>query len=532
LSAYLSSIGEIPPTVTNHHGIASAFIEGRLLLLTTTSLLSYRFIGLLVIILTAILIYKIIALKLGKITALSFSLLWLSSNPSWMASIKQTPTGIQSVWPNLWIQLLTLTVLSILLHNRKILLVNQVVIGIALASLPFFRIQGFTILIVLFAYILIEFRKYLPIILTTSSLTTFAWLILIYVNGGLNLYVENILLSPLSKADYAEFISFNSIFFNFANKFKYYLVVLVVFLLLISGTSLIKSIVKTKIGPLHHLLVFSALFLFLLGLTLKNSQIWVDTFYIHATALFIDLSIPAAAIYLLLIAKRYIFKSDKLYDRDQNSTILLAVLVIVNILNQFPLSDRGHKWWSAAPSVILLAYLSHINLRNKNGKDKLNLRRIFSALLIASISLSMVEGRVFQEIDRKKIENYKFAEFNGIDYPEIDTELVQNLLKSVEILSQLEAKRIDVSYVCDDGLYYMRSGAVSPLAYSGLAKNTEFMIPEIDSIAFICHSKRRIHSNLNNLNNLNIYTIGRENTDLFIVDEKSELNLVLKNLIE
>jgi hypothetical protein len=162
----------------------------------------------------------------------------------------------------------------------------------------------------------------------------------------------------------------------------------------------------------------------------------------------------------------------------------------------------------------------------------LNLRPILSALLITSISLSIVEGRVFQEIDRKKIENYKFAEFNGIDYPEIDTELVQNLLKSVEILAQLEAKKIAVTYVCDDGLYYMRSSAVSPLAYSGLAKNTEFMNPEIDSVAFICHSKRRIHPNLNDLGNLNVYTIGRENTDLFIVDKKSELNLVLKNLIE
>jgi hypothetical protein len=207
--------------------------------------------------------------------------------------------------------------------------------------------------------------------------------------------------------------------------------------------------------------------------------------------------------------------------------------VIVNVLNQFPLSDRGHKWWSAAPSLILLAHLVNKKFDNKKFHiNFFNFRSFVYGVLILTISLSMVEGRVFQQIDRTEIRNYDFASFNGMTYPRVDSELVKNLLKSVEILSQLEARGTVVSYICDDGLYYMRSGEVSPAALSGLTKNTEFVMPKIDSIVFICHSSRRDHLSRVNANNLNIYTIGSDNTDLFIVNKDSKLNSVLRNLIK
>jgi hypothetical protein len=116
--------------------------------------------------------------------------------------------------------------------------------------------------------------------------------------------------------------------------------------------------------------------LLLIGLTFKNSDLWIDTIYFHATTLLIDVSIPAAAIYLIYIAKKSMSKTEKQYSCEQSFIILLATLVIVNILNQFPLSDRGHKWWSAAPSVILLAYLSHVTLENKKlGINRFNFKK-------------------------------------------------------------------------------------------------------------------------------------------------------------
>ena len=533
LSAYLGTAGKLPPTVTNHHGIASAFIESKILLMSTTSLLSYRFIGLAVICMTAFLIFKIIALKLDKKSALAFSLLWLSANPSWVASIMQTPKALQSIWPNLWVQLFTLGVLYILFCNRKILPVNQVLIGAALATLPFFRIQGIVILMVLLIYILNGFKKYLPLILVSMSITMVAWLSLIQSNGGIQQYLDNILLTPLSKKDYEEFITLNAILFNFTNKFKYYLVVLIIFLILMVAASFFRSFVESKISSSKRLLVLSVLLLALTALTMKNSDIWVNTIYVHSTTLLIDLSLPAALLYLGYVAKKHPFNKKMVNGEDLNVTILLAIIVIVNVLNQFPLSDRGHKWWSAAPSLILLAYLANKRFDDKKFNiNVFNFRSFVYLVSILTISLSMVEGRVFQQISRTEIRNYDFASFNGITYPQGDSELVKNLLKSVEILSQLEARGIVVSYICDDGLYYMRSGDVSPAAISGLTKNREFVMPKIDSIVFICHNSKRDHISRVNTNDLNIYTIGTDSTDSFIVNKDSKLNTVLKNLMK
>ncbi len=533
LSAILASAGKLPPTVTNHHGIASAFIESKLLLLSSTSLLSYRFIGLAVIFLTTFLIYKIIAIKLEKKRALFFSTLWLSANPSWMASIWYVPTGIQSIWPNLWIQLLTLVVLFILFRNRTVAPTNQVVIGIALGSLPFFRIQGTITLIVLLIFILVEYRNFAMLILVSISCTTFAWMNLIHGNGGLKLYLENIISTPLSIKDYADFITLDAISINFANKFKYYLVVFFIFLIIVVGASFLSPIVKHKGNVSKRLLLMSVLILALIGLTFKNSDIWINTIYIHATTLLIDLSFPIAALYLVFEAKKSFNNSNEQYQTDRNATIILAILVLASILNQFPLSDRGHKWWSAAPSVILLAHLSCKKFDNKKFDTNLFNRSAFIyGLLIISISFSMIEGRVFQQIDRTEIQNYKFASFNGINYPDSDAELVQNLLKSVEILARLEANKVSVSYLCEDGLYYARSGGFSPAAVSGLAQNTKSTIPTTDSIVFICNATRKKHSNLMSVNDFNVYIIGLEKKDLFIATKESKLNSVLKNLIE
>ena len=119
LSASQALNGKLPPDVTNHHGIASPYIESLILNLTSNSLINYRFIGMSVIFITAAYIFRIIRMKLNTMTAFAFTLLWLSANPSWVGSMKQTPTGIQSIWPNLWVQLFTLLAFFLILKNQK-----------------------------------------------------------------------------------------------------------------------------------------------------------------------------------------------------------------------------------------------------------------------------------------------------------------------------------------------------------------------------------------------------------------------------
>lgn len=108
LSAYLGVYGVYPPQISNHHGIVAPFLESKILEFFSPTLLTYRFIGLALIWLTALMIYKIISLKSKKLTAGLFSLLWISAAPPWSTSIKQMNVHIQPTWPNLWIQLFAL----------------------------------------------------------------------------------------------------------------------------------------------------------------------------------------------------------------------------------------------------------------------------------------------------------------------------------------------------------------------------------------------------------------------------------------
>ncbi len=532
LSAILATEGYLPPIVTNHHGIGSAMIEGRILSLTSTSLFGYRLIGLFVIFVTAFLIYKIIALRLDNRSAFIFSLLWLAANPSWVASLKQIPTGIQSIWPNLWIQLFTLLALYFIISKRIILSASQIIIGIIIGTLPFFRIQGLVISFILLIYLLIYYQKLIPLVSISLGGTLLGWLSLIANNGGIKKYLENILFDPLTKQDYAEFITLNSILLNFANKFKYYVVICIIFLILSSLLIIVKTLIQHKTVSFSYS-IFSLLLLCLLAAaTLKNIDIWVDTLYIHATTLLIDLSLPIAVLYLGYKSQKYFFKDKQHPNFQSGITILLAFIVIANFFNQFPLSDRGHKWWSAAPSVIFLAYMSHQKLSTKSIKvNKLNIKKFTRSLIIMTVVLSIIEGRAFQQIARTKIQNFQILNFNGMVYPSIDAELVSNLIKSIEILEQLEINKVKISYVCEDGLYYVRSKGTSASAVKGLGKNTEITTPQKDSIIFICHSSRRNYLNSIRSNIVNVYTIGQTVTDLFIVNKNSDINLTIENLI-
>jgi hypothetical protein len=529
LSASQALSGKLPPDVTNHHGIASPYIESLILNLTSNSLINYRFIGLTVIFITAMYIFRIINLKLNALTALVFTLLWLSANPSWVGSIKQTPTGIQSIWPNLWVQLFTLMGFFIILKYQKLSVREQTILGIIFATLPFIRIQACISLIVLITLTYIRFRKINIIILAASAITTFFWLNLIRLNGGIALYLRNILGDPLSKKDYAEFITLDAILYNVANKIKYYIVISVLAAVIFFAIVLWQRNRKLDSNLTRQKIVFFTLTTSLILLTIKNPFIWISTLYVHATTLLIDLSVPLSVIYICYILKQYVFKSVKVSDGNHILPLSLSILNLMNLVNQFPLSDRGHKWWSSAPSVIFLAYLINNESFEKNlALKKYNVKKIVYSFLVISVCFSSLEGSFFQKIARNKISGYQFANFNGINYPEEDKESVQNLLLSIEVLTHLEEMNVSIFYKCEDGLYYFRQNKLSVDARSALAKNIDIPSSRANSVIFVCNSTR---DRSFDFGNYNVFTIGRNFPDLFLVDKNSTLNAIVKDLI-
>lgn len=529
LSASQAQEGNLPPEVTNHHGIVSPFFEGKILNLTSNTLIHYRFIGLIVIFITAILIFRIIRLKFNVLAALSFSLLWLSANPSWVGSIKETPIGIQSIWPNLWVQLFTLAALFIILKNKKLSILQQTLLGIILATLPFIRIQASISLIFLLIFTYVRLRKLNILILVSAAATSFFWVNLIRINGGINLYVSNILGDPLSKKDYAEFITLNAILFNVANKIKYYIVISLIAGIILLAIGLLKRKGNLDFNIRKQMITLFVLTTVLMILTLKNPTIWVSTIYMHATTLLIDLSVPLSVIYILYILNQLIFKSNRIINNDQIVLLSLSLFNLLNLVNQFPLSDRGHKWWSSAVSVIFLAYILNIDFFERNSVLRIyNVKKFMYGFLLITVCLSSLEGLFFQKIQKTQISGYQFANFNGISYPKEDLELVENLLKSIEVLTRLEQMNVSIFYKCEDGLYYFRQDRLSVDARAALTKNVDVRTSDVNSVVFVCNATR--HTDLD-LNNFSIFSIGNKYPDLFLVEKASPLNGILKKLL-
>jgi hypothetical protein len=529
LSASQALNGKLPPEVTNHHGIASPFIESVILKLSSNSLINYRIIGMAVIFITAMYIFRIIRIKLNVMTALGFTLLWLSANPSWVGSIKRTPNGIQSIWPNLWVQLFTLLAFFIIAKNQKLSIRQQTILGIIFATLPFFRIQASISLIFLITFTYVRFRKLNIVILVSSALTALFWLNLIRLNGGISLYISNILGDPLSKKDYAEFITLDAVLYNLANKIKYYIVISLLAGTILFAIVLLKRKRNSNANLMRQKIIFFILITILILLTIKNPIIWISTLYSHATTLLIDLSVPLSVIYICYLLNQLIFKSIKALDGNQILLLSLSFLNILNLVNQFPLSDRGHKWWSSAPSVIFLAYLINNESFEKNlALKKYNVKKFIYSFLFISVCLSSLEGSFFQKIERNKISGYQFANFNGIYYPKEDKELVQNLLLSIEVLTRLEQMKVPVFYKCEDGLYYFRKNRLSEDARAALTKNVDIPSSRVNSVIFVCNSSRDAALDLGNFN---VFTIGKNFPDVFLVDRNSSLNTIVKNLI-
>jgi hypothetical protein len=529
LSASLAANGKLPPNVLNHHGIASPFIEGILLKFTLDNLVSYRLIGFVVICITAFVVYKIIASRHNKLTALSFSLLWLCGNPSWAGSLKQPPTGIQSVWPNLWVQLFTLMGLYIILKNKKLSITRQITLGVLVGTLPFFRIQAVTCLIFLISFSYLKFKKWQIYMLVSSLLTCLFWLAVISSNGGIPLYLKNILGDPLSKKDYAEFISANAIFYNIANKIKYYIVISILFAVIYLLFLLLKNQIKKNLNIYQIKITLFTMSALLILLTIKHFSIWTETLYVHGTALLIDLSVPLSFIYLVWTIIARFTRKIVIFENETITLIGLASLNLLNLLNQFPLSDRGHKWWSSADSVLFLAYFIQGKIAHDfSKKSNFNFKYFTIFLLIVTVIFSFAEGVAFQRIERVQIQNQQFTKFNGIYFPKEDSELVDNFFKTSQILTNLESKHVEIFYKCGDGLYYIRQHLFANGAQVGLSKDVQIKLTNPNEVIFICNSA--IDSNMN-LSNFNSYSIGKNFPNLFLVQKNSPLTEVVKKII-
>jgi len=528
LSASLGTYGIYPPQTTNHHGIVAPFIESKLLDLFSPTLVTYRFIGLVLIWLTAIMIYKIISLKLNNLVAGLYSILWISAGPAWSTSFNQVYAHIQPTWPNLWIQLFALVSAFLILRNNFISPQDQVIIGFLIATLPFIRIQGLAYAVLILGSVLYKNKKSIRHFLASIISTFSAWLVIIQMNGGINKYFINIILNPITLTDYSPWRSLNSIFLTFAYRGKYYFVLLLIFLvlyLLIPQPN--NKFINIKLYK--KLFLASLLTLLILALTLENQNAWLDSLYGNATFLLIDTAMPLAFVYLVVILRNLVIQRDLTFSKENKLLIFFAFAVLFSIVYQFPLADNGHKWWSTAVSVIFLALLTEDKRYFTVGKNfMISLKRTFTVISIVSILLSMVGGLYFLQAKKLYIKDTVVNQFNGIDYPPRDSEIISNLLTSLKVLTNLEKSQITINYVCAEGLYYVRKNGYPLEAHKGLDFRSSFSANY--DVNFFCDSSL---IKIPKFNNYHTITIGHNLKNVFLVNTKNrELVKVIEQLIK
>ena len=525
LSAYLGTFGIYPPQTANHHGIVAPFFESLIMNLSSSTFVATRYIGFVLIWLTALMIYKIIALRCKKLTAGLFSMLWVSADPAWSRPVDQKYLHIQPTWPNLWIQLLTLISLYLILKNNSLKNINQITLGVIVATLPFIRIQGIISSCIIFFLVLARIKNSRKRFIFTILGVAGFWLNLIQANGGIGKYFENIILNPVTVDDYSPWRSLNAVFLTFIHRGNYYLVL---FLLVISIVLLVPQVsvdknfnAKLKLRFIIAMII-TGLMLLLIG---RNQNSWLNSFYGNVRFLVIDLAVPIAIVFTTIFIWKITSGNISKTSEIESVLIICAIMVITSAGYQFPLADNGHKWWSTAISVIFLAFfLEYFKKTKQISGIKLPLKSTILIFSVASIIFSLHEGVLFQKTPKLEIRDAATNNFSQIKYPYEDTELVNNLLISLKILSNLEKSAIKINYICAEGLYYVRSNGYSPQARLGLNFTSKY--DENYSVNFFCDSSL---NKLPKSEGLKLITVGDKLRNVFIVQND---NIEVINSIE
>jgi hypothetical protein len=519
LPARLAEIGKFPPNgAGSNYGIAQAVFEGAILNLVPNYFIFYRFIAVALILISGILIYRIIALGSKKIESILFMLLWLFANPTWQNSIKTIPQTAQAVWPNLWIQTITLLALFIIQRFSNYSKSQCALLGIIIATLPFIRVQG--IISSVFILMLIKVRKNrLKEIVYSSMLTFLFWLFLIQVSGGVSSYYKDIFSKP--REGLVKFLSFEY-FVSFAQGLVNYYIVITFTMLLI--LVFILKMIRVNFAFSSKQTIFIIL-VFAIA-TSRHPEIWPSVFIAKSSTLILDLAFVCSVIYaftqrnlMLKVLKKKTYKSE-------DSLFILSLFSICNHLNLYPIPDEGHKWWSSAVTLIFLARLIE-KFKDNQFLKPYKLVKIVNNTMVASLVLSSVNVICFLSIERYTISSPKISIYRYLQYPVSDFEKVKTFQNSMEVLSFIESTGMKINYVCRDPLYYVGNQRIAKSVdkvFDFVQK--PYILDLKHEVNFLCSVSS---SEVINLENYNYAVIGRGLTNLFVYnkDQIDDFNEVI-----
>jgi len=514
LPAFLAQSGLLPPQYAKSaYGIAQPVVESLFISTFGDSLITYRSIAFFLILGTALLIYRLIRLKASMTISIAFSIVWISANPLWANSIQEISMSIQTPWPNIWVQMLTLLALLLVIKCKSFCNTKFLLVGSIASTLPFFRIQGLISTAFIVALILFKKQNYKHFFIG-AGITSFFWILLIANNGGIMLYLNNIIVDPIEGLNQYTTISYQ---LNFAKGlFGYYTFIYWLFLtlvLLLEFTTFGKSRNKKWMNlSKSYKITYSSLSLFVLVQYIETPNLWNKTIFNNSSTLVLDLAIPLAIETLALFVIRNKFKINQIRS-NFNLTIGLAIFVLVNLINQYPLPDLGHRWWgSAINSIFIFLLFFH---RNKNFVKLQN--NISIKILIAfTVLISLTNATIFIQNESRIIEIDSPRQFNGMRISSGNENRTLNFVDSMKIIKYLEENKVKIEYKCRDGLYYVRDKDFTNKSAGALV-----FLPEVKRIVSAKFKSVSLYCNVNNVlltSSLPRFSliVGKSEGDIFV----------------
>ena len=507
LPTYLGISGNYPPNVSTAYGIAQPFIESKIFLFFSIDIVRYRFIAFTLILISTYFLYRIIQINSSKVQSLVFACVWVSANPTWANSIQGRPTALQAVWPNLWIQTLTLVSMYLILGKSFTNKYNLILVGIISGTLPYFRFQGIISTFIIFMFVYLKYSKKIFIYFSSFLVVNLLWLLIISKNGGVKLYAKNIFQDPYAyMSDYRSTIYLLDFVKNFAN---YYTVVGLIFLIFLTAIS---NLVMKK--PYS--------FYFILGIvmvsviTLDDPVLWFTALIENSSTLLIDSAVALALIFLIIRIYDLTFsKNYKVFKNSKNLTIL-AVAILVDLIYQYPLPDLGHRWWSSAISVIFISWLIDCTQESDSMLITKKLKSYYSSLAILTLILSGINAFYFV-VQKTYTINSESKIFNGIKYPESNQNRISNLQKSSNILTYLNKHKVSINYFCRDGLYYINQGHLNTNTFNALNFLESAGVEKVYKSAYVNFYCNYDLSRITNISSNNSIVLGKDGqTDIFV----------------
>jgi hypothetical protein len=517
LQTHLAQFGLLPPQYSRSaYGIAQPVVENFFISALDSSLIIYRSIAFVLILGTTLLIYKVMRLKTSKAISIIFSLLWLSANPLWANSIIRTPISIQTPWPNLWVQFLTLLALLLTIKNQKFKNSKFILVGGIASTLPFFRIQGLISTVFIIILVLLTTRGYKQFFLGFAATLTL-WVLLVMNNGGMIMYFNNIILDPIEGLNRYTTIEYQ---LNFTKGLLGYY--LFIYWLYLTFTMLLDLAAKKKLNAIQLMRspkMYKKFYFLITAIALvqylQTPILWRETIANNSSSFVLDLAIPLAVETLLIFLRKNRFKLNEVRT-NFNLTIGLAILVLVNLIHQYPLPDLGHRWWASGINAVFIFLLfynhkpSFILLQKDSG---------IKILIACTFSLSLINAVMFMQKDSRIIEIDSPRQFNGIKISNEDENRALNFLNSIEIINYLEKNQVNIDYKCRDGLYYVRDENYTNKAIEALDFLSEITTIESaknGSVLFYCDIEDSLLNT--SLPEFNI-VVGKSQTDIFVFHE-------------